>query len=59
MHLYSKKRTGRTRAEQNGCNVLPDRTNCHDCIYSSDPDLFDGCCLYGKDNSDTAKQKGE
>lgn len=54
MNRNSKKRT-----EQNGCKVFPDRTNCRDCQFNSDPDLFDGCCLYGKDNSDTAKQKGE
>lgn len=54
MNRNSKKRT-----EQKGCKVFPNRTNCRDCQFSSDPDLFDGYCLYGKDDSGTAKQKGE
>lgn len=52
-------RNSKKRAEQNGCKVFLDRTNCRDCQFSSDPDLFDGCCLYGKDDPDTEKQKWE
>lgn len=47
MNRNSKKRT-----EQNICRIFPDRTSCHDCQFSSDPDLFDGCCLYDKVDSD-------
>lgn len=54
MNRNSKKQT-----KQNGCKVFPDRANCRDRKFSSDPDLFDGCCLYCKDDSDMAKQKGE
>jgi hypothetical protein len=52
-------RNSKERTEQNECRIFPYRTSCRDCQFSSDPDLFDGCCLYGKDDSDASKQKGE
>ena len=30
-----------------GCHHFDDGRTCRGCEYSSDPDLFDGCCLYG------------
>ena len=53
MNRNSKKRT-----EQNECRIFPNRTNCRDCKFSSDPDLFDGCCLYGKDIPTRQGRKG-
>lgn len=48
-----KKRTRKTEAPRfrsrrnlrNMCNVFPERPACRDCIYSTNPELFDGLCL--------------
>ena len=52
MPSRNTNRTDRSKSVQTRCRIFPTRTNCRDCQFSSDPDLFDGCCLYGKVDPD-------
>ena len=41
-----------------GCPYFSGR-KCRGCSYSSDPDLWDGFCLYGRDPEDESKKRKE
>lgn len=47
MSIYQPQERESQLPLSSGCVHFTDRRSCRGCEYSSDPDLFDGCCLYG------------